>query len=353
MSLYVNIKKSLGSFTLDAEFEAGNEILALFGSSGCGKSMTLKCIAGVEKPDEGVIIADGVTLFDSQKGISLPPQKRNIGLLFQNYALFPNMTVAENITSVLKLRQGINVKEELEAIMEYFYIKGLEEHHPSQLSGGQQQRAALARMLAGAPQAVMLDEPISALDSCLRWQLGEELLRHLRDFKGTAIYVSHDRDEVFRMCGRVCVMHRGKTEKLRSVSEFFRAPGTLASSRLSGCKNHSRAAKIADNRLYAKDWGCELICADKVQEETAFAGIRAHSLKPLCPNGENRLLCKVLSVKEDLFTAIVIVCPINAPDSVRGTIRIECAKEDAAEISPGEIITVSAAASDIMPLSAL
>ena len=350
MSIYVNIKKSLGSFVLEAEFEAENEILALFGSSGCGKSMTLKCIAGVEKPDEGVIIADGVTLFDSNKGICLPPQKRNIGLLFQNYALFPNMTVSENITSVLKLRHGINVREELESIMESFYIKGLEEHHPSQLSGGQQQRVALARMLASAPQVVMLDEPISALDSCLRWQLGEELLRHLRDFKGTAIYVSHDRDEIFRMCSRVCVMHKGKTEKLRTVSHFFSTPETLASSRLSGCKNHSRAIKTSDNSLYAKDWGCELNCADKVQDGTAFAGIRAHSLKPLCSSRENLMLCKVLSVTEDLFTDIVVVCPVNAPVEERGLIRIECAKERGTEIHAGETITVTAAASDIMPL---
>lgn len=152
------------------------------------------------------------------------------------------------------------------------------------------------------------------------------------------------------MCGRVCVIHKGKAEKLRTVGEFFSAPESLASSRLSGCKNHSSAIKVSDNRLYAQDWGCELRCAGKVQDDATFVGIRAHSLKLLGGSEENKLTCKVLSVTEDLFTAIIIVCPIDAPDTGRGAIRIECAKEKAAEIRVGEIIEVSAAEAEVMPL---
>lgn len=209
MSIYVNIKKSLGSFVLEAEFEAENEILALFGSSGCGKSMTLKCIAGVEKPDEGVIIADGVTLFDSNKGICLPPQKRNIGLLFQNYALFPNMTVSENITSVLKLRHGINVREELESIMESFYIKGLEEHHPSQLSGGQQQRVAIARALAAAPAIILADEPTGNLDSKTSQDVLSLLKVTSQKFAQTIVMITHN-EEIAQMADRIIRIEDGR-----------------------------------------------------------------------------------------------------------------------------------------------
>ena len=157
MSIYVNIKKSYGNFKLNVEFEADNEILALLGASGCGKSITLKCIAGIEKPDEGQIILDGKTLFDSNKKINLSPQKRNIGLLFQNYALFPNMTVEENIAIVIKKAKNIKQKIISDLIL-MFHLEGLEKHFPPQLSGGQQQRVAIARILASEPNILMLDK---------------------------------------------------------------------------------------------------------------------------------------------------------------------------------------------------
>lgn len=298
MSIYVKIKKSLGNFNLDVEFEAENEVLALLGSSGCGKSMTLKCIAGVMKPDEGVIEADGITLYNSKKGICLPPQKRNMGYLFQNYALFPNMTVERNIKTVLRLRGAEN---EFDTLMNSFYIKGLEEHYPSQLSGGQQQRVALARMLASCPKVIMLDEPLSALDSYLRWQLEDELTKHLENFDGTTLYVSHNRDEVFRMCGKVCVIHRGKSEPLRLVRELFEAPGTLASSRLSGCKNHSAAKKLSDNSIEALSWKCVLLCSENASDKARYVGVRAHSIKPYMRDGANNIDGTVISVAEDLF----------------------------------------------------
>jgi molybdate transport system ATP-binding protein len=201
MSLYVKIKKSLGEFSLNVEFEAGNEVLALLGASGCGKSMTLRCIAGVVKPDEGKIVLDGETIFDSEKKINLPPQKRHVGLLFQNYALFPNMTVEQNIRTVLaRAGRSQNDREHLASLMKSFYIEGLEDHYPSQLSGGQQQRVALARIIASGPKIIMLDEPLSALDSFLRWQLEQELMRLLESYPGTTLYVSHNRDEIYRIC---------------------------------------------------------------------------------------------------------------------------------------------------------
>ena len=349
MSIYVKIKKSLGNFNLDVEFEAENEVLALLGSSGCGKSMTLKCIAGVMKPDEGVIEADGITLYNSKKGICLPPQKRNMGYLFQNYALFPNMTVERNIKTVLRLRGAEN---EFDTLMNSFYIKGLEEHYPSQLSRGQQQRVALARMLASCPKVIMLDEPLSALDSYLRWQLEDELTKHLENFDGTTLYVSHNRDEVFRMCGKVCVIHRGKSEPLRLVRELFEAPGTLASSRLSGCKNHSAAKKLSDNSIEALSWKCVLLCSENASDKARYVGVRAHSIKPYMRDGANNIDGTVISVAEDLFSSCVIFIPEGVGDEIsdKSFIRIECSKEEANGIKEGDKITVSIDPADIMVL---
>ena len=172
MSVSVNIKKKYGDFCLDVAFEGGNEVLSLLGASGCGKSLTLRCIAGIETPDEGKIIINGVTVFDSEKRIDLKPQKRRVGMLFQNYALFPNMTVEENILCGLEgLRDKKERKARCKEAVSAFQLEGLEKHLTHQLSGGQQQRVALARMLVSEPEILLLDEPFSALDSHLRPEL--------------------------------------------------------------------------------------------------------------------------------------------------------------------------------------
>ena len=149
MALHVDIEKTLGSFHLKVKFEAGNHVLALLGASGCGKSMTLKCIAGIETPDRGRIVLDGTTLFDSEERVNLPPQRRRVGYLFQQYALFPNMTVAQNIAC--GVREKKDARAQVEEMIWAMHLEGLEHKKPHQLSGGQQQRAALARILVNAP----------------------------------------------------------------------------------------------------------------------------------------------------------------------------------------------------------
>ena len=167
MSLKVHIHSKLKGFELKVDFETNGKPMGILGASGCGKSMTLKCIAGIMTPDEGYIELRGKVLFDSKNKINLKPQDRKVGYLFQNYALFPNMTVAQNIA--VGIRGSKSEKTEVVTKMLHnFHLQGLEKRYPSQLSGGQQQRVALARILAYEPDALLLDEPFSALDAYLK-----------------------------------------------------------------------------------------------------------------------------------------------------------------------------------------
>ena len=186
MSLYVDIRKKLGDFTLETKFEVQDGVTGILGASGCGKSMTLRCIAGIMKPDEGHIELNGKVLFDSSRKINVRPQDRHVGLLFQNYALFPNMTVQQNLMAgLMACEKNKNAaRQKIREILEKFELNGLEGHKPSELSGGQQQRVALARIFLSSPDILMLDEPFSALDGYLRWNLEQELLDVLKDFAG-------------------------------------------------------------------------------------------------------------------------------------------------------------------------
>ncbi len=207
MALTVDIEKRFKGFTLRAAFEAGNETLALLGASGCGKSMTLRCIAGIEKPDRGRIVLDGVTLFDSGSHIDLKPQQRRVGLMFQHYALFPQMTVAQNVACGARaFLKGPALDKAVADALNAFGLAELKDRLPGQLSGGQQQRTALARIMIGKPDILMLDEPFSALDSHLRFLMEQEVRQVIRRFGKTVLLVSHNRDEVFRMAARVAIL---------------------------------------------------------------------------------------------------------------------------------------------------
>ena len=223
MALKMDIEKKLGSFRLRVKLDVQDEVLGLCGNSGCGKSLTLKCIAGIEKPDRGSIVLNGVTLFDSEKHINLTPQKRRTGLMFQNYALFPNMTVYQNIRAgTLRDKQSESERaDRVEAIMESFGLSALASHYPGQLSGGQQQRTALARILVSEPQILMLDEPFSALDSELKFHMEKEVREVIRRFGKTTLLVSHDKGEAYRLCDRIAMMQNGTAEEILSKEEWL------------------------------------------------------------------------------------------------------------------------------------
>ena len=291
MSLIVDIFKQLGDFTLDVQFEAENEITCLLGASGCGKSYTLKCIAGIEKPDRGHIELDGVVLFDSEKHINLPPQKRKVGYLFQNYALFPNMTVRQNILCGLQREKDRAVKEQkLQNMLKLMQLQGLEKHKPAQLSGGQQQRVALARIMVNEPRMLMLDEPFSALDAHLRDSLKIELRDMLQNFGREVLMVTHSREEAYNMSTRIAVMDHGRLLGLKGTKELFADPGSIPAAILTGCKNIAKARKTGDFEVEVPEWGVRMTTAQPVGDNIQGIGIRAHYFNTATSQNRNRVV---------------------------------------------------------------
>lgn len=336
MGLQVDIKKKMENFSLDVAFDIECDTLSILGASGSGKSMTLKCIAGIETPDEGKIILDDQILFDSKKRINLLPQQRNIGYLFQNYALFPNMTVEENIG--VGLRVPKNEKSKLiEEKIKSFYLEGLEKKKPNQLSGGQQQRVALARMIAADPKIIMLDEPFSALDSYLRWELEQEILDIIETYKKPTLFVSHNRDEVYRISDLIGVIDQGKLEFVSDKKGLFENPRLLTGAILTGCKNFTRIKRISEHRVYAIDWQLELVTQLPVTAQMKYIGIRAHHIQVVNPMDEtdNTITCKVLKIIDNTFTTIIILENVNRENKIKeddfdkySEIRLEMDKDD-------------------------
>ena len=307
MSLEVTIAKRFEGFTLHADFAAGNTAAAILGASGCGKSMTLRCIAGVVKPDSGRIVLDGRVLFDSEKGIDLPPQQRNVGLLFQNYALFPNMTVEQNILCALKKEKDPAArKAACGSALRAMRLEELAHRLPSELSGGQQQRTALARILAGRPRILMLDEPFSALDSYLREEVEGEVGSLLSNFDGTALLVTHDRDEAYRLCREMIVMDSGEVLRAGTTKEVFADPRRLTAARLTGCKNILPCVRVDEHHVRLTGWERELTVALPVPEGCCAVGIRAHDFAPEAADGENRMPVQVGASSENPFDWNVI-----------------------------------------------
>ena len=307
MSLLVEIEKDYGGFHLCSRFETNGGITGLLGASGCGKSQTLRCIAGVQTPDQGRIVLDGVTLYDSEQHINLTPQQRGVGYLFQSYALFPNMTVRANILTGLRREKDAAKKQAaFEHAIHLLKLEGLEDRRPAQLSGGQAQRVALARMLVSRPKALLLDEPFSAMDAYLKERLRLELkkdeskrmdiltdavvsplttaltrlLALLADFPGDIVLVTHSRDEAYHMCGQIAVMDAGRVLAHGPTKQVFADPRTVQGGRLTGCKNIFPARKVDDHTIFVPDWGVDLHPARMVEDGLVAMGVRAHSFRP-------------------------------------------------------------------------
>lgn len=346
MALSVNIKKQLGDFKLDVSFATDQGVLAILGASGCGKSMTLKCIAGIETPDQGKIVLNGRTLFDSDRRINLTPQERRVGYLFQDYALFPDMTVEENIMA--GVRGGTRFEKRAIAFdkIDAFQLTGASQLKPGQLSGGQKQRVALARILVNQPEVLLLDEPFTALDSNLRWQLELELADTLKNFYHEVVFVSHNWDEVYRLCDSVCVLTNGRSEPKTSVRDLFAKPGTVSAARITGCKNISKAIKEDHQQIFAAQWGVRLTTDEEVPFQAGYVGVRAHALKVTKAGTPHSIRCAVQRVVEDVFSVIVMLKPAGEE-----LLRMELSKADWDNLSDQAQINVCVDPADVMLLS--
>lgn len=252
-----NLKKSFGTNTVVHDFSLAvekGEFISFLGPSGCGKTTVLRMIAGFESPDQGVIEINNTDVVD------LKPNKRNIGMVFQAYALFPNMTVAQNVA--FGLRVSGKPKAEIEATVQEMLalirLDHLADRFPYQMSGGQQQRVALARALATKPQVLLLDEPLSALDAKIRISLREEIRAIQRKLGITTVFVTHDQEEALSISDRIVVMHEGKADQIGSPFDIYNRPATRFVASFVGTLNMLEA-KVVDPHNNTIDLGGNII----------------------------------------------------------------------------------------------
>ena len=277
--LTVDLSKSYPNFHLSVAFSTSSGASGLLGQSGSGKSMTLRCIAGLERPETGRVLLNGRVLLDTVRGIDLSSAKRRIGMVFQDYALFPHLTVSDNIGFGLYRQTGEERRKRVAHWSGMMQIESLLDCYPGELSGGQRQRVALARALAMEPEALLLDEPLSALDPHLRRQMEEQLRESLGDYRGVTLFVTHDRDEAFRFCQNLVVLSEGSVAAAGPKREIFARPRSLAVARLTGCKNFSRMRRLKTPHILLTDWNCTLKVEANIPDGTDYVGIRAHDLR--------------------------------------------------------------------------
>lgn len=327
MSLYIDITKNLSSFNLDVSMESKSGIIGFLGASGSGKSMTLKCIAGLEKPSKGKIVINNKVLFDSEEKINIKTRDRRVGFLFQNYALFPHMTIKDNIEIGLDKISKVEKGKLSYNYIKKFGLEGLENRYPWQLSGGQQQRVALARALITSPDILLLDEPFSALDNHLRASMERELVDILKDYKGTVVFVTHDIAEAYRICDKIIVFDGGKAKDIRDKNALFKAPQSLAEAKLTGCKNISKAKKLDNNFIFAEEWNLKLKCLADIKDNINYIAIRSHNIK-LYKDEEEENVFEVLieNIVENPFDYTLYIKSINSTN--RDLIHFTISKEE-------------------------
>lgn len=329
MSLIIDIQKEFESFSLKVNINQEKGVLGFLGESGCGKSLTLQCIAGIIKPDKGKIILDDKVLFDSENNINVIVQKRRVGYLFQNYALFPHMTVKQNIAIGLCDTDKKNQDEIVRKYLKKMKLDGFEKRYPHQLSGGQKQRIAFARALACEPEILILDEPFSALDYHLKSDLENELVEIIKDFKGHIIYVTHDISESYRICDDIVVFSKGLAINKRSKKDLFQHPMSMTEATITGCKNISTVEILDDITVLAKGWNIKCKLNKPIAKDVKYIGIRSHNIKILDSDfkqEDNIFELTVVKIFENSFSYIIYMQNLEHENS--SIIQMEIMKNE-------------------------
>ena len=340
------LKRELPGFNLDVELYVNHDLLAILGPSGSGKTMTLQSIAGLCRPDEGCIELNGRVLFDSEKGIFVPAGERRVGFVFQNYALFPHMTVVDNIAYGIRRLPRTEAGRKIKALLELLHLEQLGGRLPKQLSAGQQQRVAIARALAPDPEILLLDEPFSALDTQLRERLELELLKLFEVFNGSMLIVTHDLVEGFKMGSKIAVYQSGKIIQCGSRDRVFGEPVNRTVARLTGVRNQmdGEIAHIdtgfASVRIPA--WGSEVRVAlrDGSQQiavgQGVVVGIRPEYIEIVNNEGPNVFPATVLQVVEGI-ASVSYRFHVRADSAERHYLNAVIPKSEAMCFREGEV----------------
>ncbi|WP_340820191.1 ABC transporter ATP-binding protein [Methanolobus sp. WCC4] len=293
------------AFTLDAQFEVGDELVVFFGRSGSGKTTALQCISGLLEPNGGKIIVNGNVYFDCHKRINLPVQQRSLGYVFQSYALFPHMDVKKNIAYGLKGWSESDKEERVTEMLQMLEIEGLENNYPSQLSGGQKQRVALARALAPKPDILLLDEPFSALDRVVRMKLREKIKEIQRELKIPVLFITHNHVEAFTIADKIVIFHDGRVQQIGTPEDVFYHPENKHVAELVGLTNIFEDSMVTgdDEMAGTITIGCENMAItasrpDGTIKERISWGIRPENMRVLPLDDKT-------TINENVFPAIV------------------------------------------------
>ena len=297
--LQLDVERRLENFNLNVSLRASQGAVGLLGPSGAGKSMTLRMIAGLTAPDRGRIVLNDRVLFDAETKQNVPAAGRRVGFVFQDYALFPHLTVAENVGFGVRNLSAEARRQRVDQQLASMQISELANRYPREISGGQRQRVAIARCLATNPDALLLDEPFAALDPHLRRQTEEQLRRALADYRGAVVFVTHDMEEAFRFCTELLVLDAGSVIASGPKHKLFEDPGSVAAARLTGCKNIAPAVASGPNRISVAAWNCELTTSRHVDEALTHVGLRSHQIRIVDNEvGENIFPCWLVSSSE-------------------------------------------------------
>lgn len=317
-ALDAEVERELESFVLRTHVHAGSSAVGLLGPSGSGKSMTLRMIAGLTRPSRGRIELNGRILFDGVTGVNLSTAERRVGMVFQQYALFPHRTVLDNVAFGLAELAAKERRRRAESLLSTMGLLELAQRFPRELSGGQAQRVAVARALAMEPDALLLDEPFAALDPHLRRQTEEQMREALATFNGPVVFVTHDMEEAFRFCSELVVLADGKVIASGPRQRLFEDPGTVTAARLTGCKNITAASLTSHGTVTVPAWGCELVARTDGRAPT-YIGYRSHHFEfQADASTPNTFPCWLMSTSE-------------APHEMTLYLRLHAAPDQSAE----------------------